>query len=220
MIVTGVPTAPEIGLMLTMLGMTEKLTPLLATEPTVTTTLPLVAPGGTGTTMLELLQLVGMVPIPLKVTELPPCMELKPVPAIVTEAPIWANEGVSEAMLGLGGVTVKVIPLLAVPPTLTTIFPVAAAAGTAAVITVLLQLVIIVAAAPLNVTVLSPCEDPKFAPEIVTSELMGPAMGLIEVMLGAAGVTVMVEVADLVGSTMDVALTVTVGGLGTDEGAI
>lgn len=71
-IVTGVPTAPEIGLMLTMLGMTEKLTPLLATEPTVTTTLPLVAPGGTGATMLVLLQFVGLVPIPLKVTELPP----------------------------------------------------------------------------------------------------------------------------------------------------
>ena len=122
-------------------------------------------------------------------------------------------------MFGLGGVTVKVIPLLAEPPTVTTMFPVVAPAGTAATIMMSPQFETVVAATPLNVTVLSPWEEPKFVPEIVTSVLMGPAIGLIVVMLGAAGATVMVEVANFVGSTTDVAVTVTVGGLGTDEGA-
>jgi hypothetical protein len=71
-IVTSVPMAPDIGLRLVMLGATEKPTPLLATPPTVTTTLPLVAPAGTGTVMLVSLQLVGLAATPLKVTELAP----------------------------------------------------------------------------------------------------------------------------------------------------
>jgi hypothetical protein len=70
--VIGIPVDPATGLMLAMLGTTEKLTPLLVTAPMVTTTLPLVAQEGTEATMLVLLQLVGLVPIPLKVTELPP----------------------------------------------------------------------------------------------------------------------------------------------------
>jgi hypothetical protein len=44
---------------------TVKLTPLLATPPTVTTTLPVVAPDGTGATMLVALQLVGVAAVPL-----------------------------------------------------------------------------------------------------------------------------------------------------------
>ena len=39
---------------------TVKTTPLLATPPTVTTTLPVVAPVGTATTMLVALQLEGV----------------------------------------------------------------------------------------------------------------------------------------------------------------
>ena len=68
-IVTDVPTAPEVGLKLLMLGadvvLTVKLTPLLATPPTVTTTFPLVAPAGTGTAMLVALQFVGVAAVPL-----------------------------------------------------------------------------------------------------------------------------------------------------------
>lgn len=41
------PGAPEVGFTLVMLGTTPKLTPLLATPPTVTTTFPVVAPAGT-----------------------------------------------------------------------------------------------------------------------------------------------------------------------------
>ncbi len=51
---------------------TVKVTPLLATPPTVTTTLPVVAPLGTGAVMLEAIQLVGAVAMPLNVTVLEP----------------------------------------------------------------------------------------------------------------------------------------------------
>ena len=74
--VTEVPTAPKVGLKLLMLGadvvLTVKLTPLLATPPTVTTTFPLVAPAGTGTAMLVALQLVGVAATPLNFTVLVP----------------------------------------------------------------------------------------------------------------------------------------------------
>ena len=71
-IVTEVPATPEGGDRLVMCGVTVKLTALLATPPTVTTTLPVVAPLGTGTTMEAALQLVGVAAVPLKVTVLLP----------------------------------------------------------------------------------------------------------------------------------------------------
>jgi hypothetical protein len=67
---------------------TVKLTPLLATPPTVTTTFPVVAPVGTGTAMLVALQLVGVPAVPLNVTVLVPCVVPKFVPVIVTAVPI------------------------------------------------------------------------------------------------------------------------------------
>ena len=72
--VTEVPTPPEVGDRLVMLGAVEtvKLTPLLATPLTVTTTLPVVAPVGTGATIDVALQLVGVAAVPLKVTVLLP----------------------------------------------------------------------------------------------------------------------------------------------------
>jgi hypothetical protein len=51
---------------------TVKFTPLLATPPTVTTTLPVVVPAGTGTAMLVALQLVAAAATPLNVTVLVP----------------------------------------------------------------------------------------------------------------------------------------------------
>jgi hypothetical protein len=53
-------------------GVTVKGRPLLATPPTVTTTLPVVAPAGTGALMLVSLQLAGLARVPLKVTVLVP----------------------------------------------------------------------------------------------------------------------------------------------------
>ena len=73
-IVTDVLTGPEVGLRLVMFGgvTTVKTTPLLATPPTVTTTLPVVAPVGTGTAIVVALQLVGVAVVPLNVTVLVP----------------------------------------------------------------------------------------------------------------------------------------------------
>jgi len=51
-------------------GSTVKLTPLLATPPTVTATFPVVAPVGTGATMLVALQPVGVAATPLNFTVL------------------------------------------------------------------------------------------------------------------------------------------------------
>jgi hypothetical protein len=51
---------------------TVKRAPLLATPDSVITTLPVVAPVGTGTTMLVGLQLGGVAAVPLKVTVLEP----------------------------------------------------------------------------------------------------------------------------------------------------
>lgn len=87
MIVTEAPTAPEFVERLVMLGVRVNVTPLLARPPTVTTTEPVVAPLGTGVTMLVALQLVGVATVPLKVTVLVPFVVPKLVPVIVTELP-------------------------------------------------------------------------------------------------------------------------------------
>jgi hypothetical protein len=55
-----------------MLGATVKFTPLLATPPTVTTTLPVTAAVGTATVIELVPQLVGVAVVPLKVTVLVP----------------------------------------------------------------------------------------------------------------------------------------------------
>jgi len=185
-IVTDAPMTPDVGFKLEMLGaetVTVKPTPLLATPPTVTTTLPVVAPAGTGTTMLVALQLVGAAAIPLNVTVLVPCVAPKFAPPIVTDAPMTPDVGFKLEMLGDGTVTVKPTPLLATPPTVTTTLPVVAPAGTAAVMLVALQLVG-AAANPLNVTVLVPCVAPKFAPLIVTGRPTRPETGFRLAMLG------------------------------------
>src|SRR5205807_10031308 len=82
---------------------TVKLTPLLATPETVTTTFPVVAPLGTGTAMLvpDVLQLVGVPTVPLKVTVLEPWLAPKLVPVIVTEVPIPPDVGLRLVMLGV-----------------------------------------------------------------------------------------------------------------------
>ena len=92
-IVTVEPAGPEVGLKLEMFGMTEKGSPLLAPPPTVTRTLPLVAPLGTGTAMLVSLQTVGMPAVPLNVTVLVPCEAPKPPPKIVTGVPTTPEFG-------------------------------------------------------------------------------------------------------------------------------
>jgi hypothetical protein len=185
-IVTLAPTNPDVGLKLVMLGpgeVTVKLTPLLATPPTVTMTFPVVAPAGTGVTMLVALQLVGVAVIPLNLTVLAPCVAPKFVPVIVTEAPNAPVVGFRLVIVGGGIVTVKLTPLLATPPTVTTTFPVVAPVGTVATMLVALQLVA-VAAIPLNVIVLVLCDAPKFVPVIVTLAPTNPEAGFKPVILG------------------------------------
>jgi len=191
-IVTDAPTNPDVGFKLVMLGpgtVTVKLAPLLATPPTVTTTFPVVAPDGTGATMLVALQLVGVAVVALNFTVLVPCVAPKFAPVIVTDAPASPDVGLRLVMLGPGTVTVKLTPLLATPPAVTTTFPVVAPAGTDATMLVALQLVG-VAVVPLNFTVLVPCVAPKFAPAIVTDAPTSPDVGLRLVMLGPGTVTV------------------------------
>jgi hypothetical protein len=85
---------------------TVKLTPLLATPPTVTTTLSVVAPEGTGTTMVVVLQLVGVAFVLLNVTVLVPWVAPKFAPAIVTDVPIGPDVGLRLVMLGTAAVPV------------------------------------------------------------------------------------------------------------------
>ena len=66
-------------------------TGLLGTPDTVTTTFPVVAPDGTGTAMLEELQLVGLAVAPPNVTVLLPCVDPKNAPEIVILAPTGAE---------------------------------------------------------------------------------------------------------------------------------
>lgn len=188
-IVTEVPTSPELGLRVLMLGaeeVTVKLTPLLAAPPTVTTTFPVVAPVGTGTTMLVALQLVGIPTVPLNVTVLVPCVAPKFVPVIVTEAPTTPEVGLRVVMAGAGVVTVKLTPLLATPPTVTTTFPVVAPLGTGTTMPVAPQFVG-TPTVPLNVTELAPCIVPKFVPAIITTVPTAPDVGLNPTMLTPDG---------------------------------
>ena len=135
-------------------GTTLKLTPLLATPPTVTTTLPVVAPLGTGATMLVADHDVGVAVVPLNRTVLVPCVAPKFVPVIVTDAPTAPLVG--ERLVNVGGsVTVNVTPLLATPPTVTTTLPVVAPVGTGTTMLVP-DHDVGVAVVPLNVTVLVP----------------------------------------------------------------
>ena len=184
--VTAAPTAPVVIERLVMLGAatTVKLFPLLFTPLANTTTFPVVAPLGTVVAILVALQLVTVAVVPLNFTVLVPWLDPKFVPVMVTAAP--TAPVVIERLVMLGAATtVKLFPLLAVPDTVTTTFPVVAPVGTAATMLVALQLVA-VAEVPLNLTVLVPWEEPKFVPVIVTEAPTAPEVGDRLVMVGAA----------------------------------
>lgn len=77
----------------------ELLVPAPGTETT-TEIAPNATPLGTGTTILILLQLVGVAEIPPKVTVLVPCAAPKFVPAIATVVPIGPDAGVKLVIVG------------------------------------------------------------------------------------------------------------------------
>jgi hypothetical protein len=117
--VTAVPTGPEFRerYEITGRGTTVKATGLLATPFTVTTTLPLVAEGGTKAVILVALQL-DAVPefMPLNVTVLLPCVAPKLVPLIVIAAPVAPVDGVRLVIVGLKMVYVPLVTKLSVIP--------------------------------------------------------------------------------------------------------
>jgi hypothetical protein len=82
-------------------GTTVKVRPLLELVPTVTTTLPVVAPAGTVATIVVFFQLVAVAVTPLNFTVLAPCEDPNPDPLIVTDAPIAPDEGERLEMLNV-----------------------------------------------------------------------------------------------------------------------
>jgi hypothetical protein len=95
------PMTPELGVRLLILGVTVKLTPLLAAPLAVTTTLPVIAPVGTNATILVASQLVmDVAVVPLNVTVLLPCVDPKLAPVIVTLVPTGPEVGDRAIMTG------------------------------------------------------------------------------------------------------------------------
>jgi hypothetical protein len=181
---TGVPAVAELGAETVKygIGVTTKPKALLVRPPTVTITFPVVARGGTGTTMLVALQPEGVPGVPLNTTVLEPWLEPKLVPVIVTTVPNWPEAG---DRFEITGATVNGQLLLGTPFTVTTTTPVKALLGTGTTMLVGPQL-LGAAGTPLKVTVLAPWVDPKFAPEIVTGAFGAAEAGEIPVMVGPA----------------------------------
>ena len=86
---------------------------------TVTEKGPETEPEGTLETMLVLLQDATGTVVPESATVLVPCVAPKPVPEMVTNVPILPEAGEIPVMFN-ADVTVKLWPLLAAPPTVTT----------------------------------------------------------------------------------------------------
>ena len=105
-----------------------KLLALVAVPPGVVTLIgPLVAPLGTVAVIWVLVFTVKLAPVPLKATAVAP---VKLFPLMVTEVPTDPLLGLKELMVG-GGITVKLLALVAVPPGVVTLIgPVVAPVGT------------------------------------------------------------------------------------------
>ena len=137
-----VPTGPTAGetLLIAGVGKSVSVTPLLGTPFTVTTTLPVAAPVGTGAVTLVALHADGEPATPLNVIVLVPWAFPKLVPAAVTDPPTGAAVGLRLVILGVGS-SVNIAPLLGTPFTITTTLPVVAATGTETVMLVELHCV-------------------------------------------------------------------------------
>jgi hypothetical protein len=160
---------------------TVKEAALLASPADVVTTigaLPVATPLGTGTTILELAQVVGVAEVVLN--WMVPVVVPNAVPLTVIEAPIAPVRGATPVMLGS---TVKFTPLLVTPLTVTVTGPVTAPPGTVAVIAVLVQFVVVACTLFVNLTV--PLV-PKPVPLMVTDEPIIPEGTDNPVITGAA----------------------------------
>jgi hypothetical protein len=101
LMVVDVPTGPAVGARLLIFGLTVKVTPLLGTPLTATTTGPVVAPEGTVAIMLPAPQDVGVAATPLNINVLVPWVAPKLEPVTVTEVPTGPGE--PETLLMAGG---------------------------------------------------------------------------------------------------------------------
>jgi hypothetical protein len=195
-IVTVLPAAPLVGLTLVIAGAggrTVKLAVLVAVpDGVVTARVPVVAAAGTVAVIWVSETTVYVAAVPLKATAVAP---VRLVPVIVTVLPGAPLGGAKFVIAGAGGRTVKLVPLVAVPPGVVTLIePLAAPAGTVAVICVA-ESTVYVAAAPLNATAVAPV---RFVPVIVTVLPAAPLVGLKLPIVGAGGATTTVKLAVLV----------------------
>jgi hypothetical protein len=119
--------------------------------------------------------------VPPKLTTVAP---VKLVPVMVTTAPVAADEGVNEVIVG-AGINVRLLEELAVPPgVVTDIVPVVPLATTA-VMLVALTTVKEVAAVPPKLTIVAPV---KLVPVMVTTAPVAADEGVNEVTVGAGGI--------------------------------
>jgi hypothetical protein len=142
--------------------------------------LPVEAPLGTAVTIAVVFQLVTEAVVLPNFTE--PCVVPKLVPLIVTDA-LTAPE--VEDRLVIVGVARTVNGLLGLSPaTLTVTFPLTAPAGTVTPMLLALQLVTVAFTLFANLTVLEPCDEPKFVPAIVTAAPPAAEFGVMLVTVG------------------------------------
>jgi hypothetical protein len=172
--VTLSPVLPEFGVRAVTLNPEEtvKLTPLLVALPTTTTTLPVVAPLGTGTAMPVSVQREGVAKVLLNLTLLVPWVWPKAAPVMVTVAPIPPFAGETLVIPGPAA-TEKATPALGPLGVATMTFPDVAPSCT--VVARLVEVPLVnVAAVPLNVTVLDASVEEKLVPVMVTGNPAGP----------------------------------------------
>jgi hypothetical protein len=167
--------------------LTVKFVALVAVPPgVVTEILPVVAPVGTVAVICVAEFTVNVVAVVvLNFTEVVvKPVPLKFVPVILTDVPTGPKAGVNEVIVGVP-TTTKSVALVAVPMVFVTlILPVVAPVGTVAVIDVAEFTVTEVAVVVLNLTAVVP---QNLVPVMVTLVPMGPAVGVNEVIVGAAG---------------------------------
>jgi len=154
-----------------------KLVPVLTLPPGVVTEIgPLLAPFGTMAVIVCESMNVNVAVLLPNITLVAP---VKFVPLIVTCVPTGPLAGVKLAIVG-GGITAKLVPLVAKPPGVVTVIgPEVAPAGTVAMIFMPLNLND--ALVPLNVTEVAPL---RFAPLIVTDVPTLPLAGVKPVIVG------------------------------------
>lgn len=195
-IVTGVPTAPEVGEKFVIVGVRTVTVKFVADvavcPPTVTVIVPVVAPDGTVTVRLVALAAVTVAVVLLNFTVLFAGVALKFVPVIVTGVPTGPDDGEKPDMVGTG-ITVKSdadVPVC--PPTVTVILPVVAPLGTVA-ISCVAEAEVTVAVTLLNFTVLLPGVVLKFVPLMVIPVPDTPEVGVKLETVGINGATLTVK---------------------------